>query len=993
LSINSHKVRIFLSGICLAVGLNSFAQNAKIDSLELRLETADLGEQEKVDIMNALSFQYHRTDISKAFRYARKALALASQAGYKKGEGDSYHSLGVNLWEKGVLDSALISYDKAILIYDDLGLGEKGVRTRLNKAIIIENKDDLPGAIAQYESVLEKNKIHNVENLAEIVAFNMGIIYNKMGDWVTAIERYMELIRHAQKKGNKSWEVSAWQSIGNAYMKLEDTENAFQAFRSSLNIASDAGNRRQEADARRGLGRVYLLNNELDSAHYYFQAALDIQRNLNRNSGMALNLKSLGEISSKQQRYKEALNYQTQVLAIYKEMQRRNAIGFALVRIGETYLSMREIESAEKYLIEGAGMLDGLDGLILSNELLAKLYEIEGDYAKAFVHQKSYSIYKDSLLSDTKMKELGQLEAKYAYDREKQQLIFEQDKERLRQEQERLRLEKEKEVINTQLLATGAGVLLLFISIGFIVKAYREKSRANQKLQQLDQFKTRLFANINHDLRTPLTLIQGYIHRITSNKEDYLSHQSKEDLENLGSNAMTLTEMTNEIQDLILLEEGKLELKLQKVEIGSYLKRQVLMFGSMAEMAGISLAFESEVTGLFVNLDSRHVEKILFNLLSNAFRFTPAEGRIVVTLKEENERVHIVVSDTGIGIDIKDLPNIFDRFYQSPLNEYRSKEGFGIGLAVVNELVGLHGGKIAVTSEIDKGTTFSISLPFNLDKALSSEELGHPSDSIKTLPTKKAKAHMVADGTAVRSTVLIVDDHEEIRQYIIDLIAGEYEVKEAANGKQALEVLKLNNVDLILTDLMMPWLDGYDLIEQLKESETLRKVPLMVVSARTTEEDKHRVLDAGVNEFISKPFDPLMLQKRIRNLLTDQTKHRNTWEAIIADENLQSNLEGNILKKLNQIILDRISDANLNIDVIADELSASRSKTNRLIKELTGKTPLEYVKTIRMDFVHQAIKSRKVKNASEAASSVGMSNATQFAAQYKRHYGTAPFPK
>ena len=938
--------------------------------------------------MNTLSFQYHRSDLSKGFNYARTALELANEISYEKGVADAYHFLGVNFWEKGNLDSALISYDKAILIYDELNLIEKGVRTRMNKAIIFENKDDFPNAIAQYEKLLVLIEANNIQDMGGVVSFNMGLVFNKMGDWTTAISRYLEMVTHAQKVGNKAWEVSAWQSIGNAYMRLEDSENAFQAFDSALKIASLAGNRRQEADARRGLGRVLSLNNQLDSAFSYFQDAMEIQKNLNRNRGIALNMVSLGEISRKRGRYKEALNYQTQVLEIYKEMKRHSASALALIRLGETNLAMNELRSAESYLLQGAAMLDSIGSLsdvILAHEFLAKLYDKKGDYIKAYQFQKSYSIYKDSLLSDTKIKELGQLEAKYKFDRERQHLIFEQDNERLR-------LEKEKEVINTQLIAAVGGLLLLLITAVMIVRAYREKAKANQKLHQLDQFKTRLFANINHDLRTPLTLIQGYIHRIVTNNEDYLTSQSKEDLESLGSSALTLTEMTNEIQDLILLEEGKLELKLQRVEMNGHLRRQVLMFGSMAEMAGIELNYESELPELYVNLDIKHFEKMLFNLLSNAFHFTPSEGKIVVSLKEKNEQMLIVVSDTGKGIDLKDLPHVFDRFYQSPLNEYKSKEGFGIGLAVVHELVVLHGGTIDVVSEVDKGTTFTISLPFNLDKEVVAEEVEATSAEIKSLPTTHAKDHMVVTNL-VRPTVLIVDDNKEIREYICGLITSEYNVVEAANGNQALDKLKLDKIDLIITDLMMPWLDGYDLIAKLKESEALRDLPVMVVSARTTEDDKHRVLDAGVNEFISKPFDPAMLLKRIRNLLADKSKARKAWEAIISDKDLQSNLEGNILKKLNQIILEHISDSNLNIEMIADELSASRSKAIRLIKELTGKTPLEYIKTIRMDFVNQAIKTKKVKNASEAASSVGMSNATQFATQYRKHFGEDPFPK
>ncbi len=965
------------------------AQNPKIDSLENVLLEAGLKEQDRVDILNSLSFQYHRSDINKGMDYANEAFEIAKRIGYREGVGDAYHKLGVNYWEKGSLDSALVAYEEAILIYDELELIEPGVRARMNKAIIFENKNELEAALHQYARALELIELYHIEDMGVVVSFNMGLVYNKMGNWTAAIERYFTFVDHAQRVGNPAWEASAWQSIGNAYVSLQDGINASDAFKSALSVASKSGNKRQEADAKRGLGRVFILNEELDSAYAHFQDALAIQTELGRPPGIALNLKSLGEISQKKQRYAEALEYQVEVVNIYRSLKRPSELAMALIRVGETNLLMNNTDEAESYLTRGNRLLDSLgtlQGQYVGKELMASLYEKQGDYAKAFKYQKAYSMYKDSVLSDSKIKELGQLEAKYEYEQEKQKLLFDQ-------ETERLRLEKEKEVIRTQLIAVSGGLLLLFISIGIIIKAYRERTLANQKLQQLDQFKTRLFANINHDLRTPLTLIQGYLHNILSNQDDYLSTQTQEALGHLSSNAHTLTEMTNEIHDLILLEEGKLELRFQEVEMNSMLRRQVLMFGSMAEMAGIDLKYESQVDELIAHIDKSHFEKILYNLLSNAFRFTSKGGQIAVGLREENKHTTVSISDTGKGIDLNDLPNIFDRFYQSPLNEYRSKEGFGIGLAVVRELVELHDGRIDVESELGKGTTFTITLPLNLDKGIApTEENEVIMDKVKTLPTKPAKGQMVSSD-ADKPTILVVDDYEEIREYIICLIDKDYRVLGAANGKEALAALQRDKVDLILTDLMMPWLDGYDLIEKLKENQAWSDIQVMVVSARTTEEDKHRVLDAGVNEFISKPFDPVMLQKRIKNLLADKSKLGNTWETIIADKSLQSNLEGNILKKLNQIIVDSISDSNLTIEVIANELSASRSKTIRLIKDLTHQTPLEYIKTIRMDYIQQAIRAEKVKNATEAASAIGMSNATQFSKQYRQHFGKRRFPQ
>ncbi|MEL7145072.1 MAG: response regulator, partial [Bacteroidota bacterium] len=519
----------------------------------------------------------------------------------------------------------------------------------------------------------------------------------------------------------------------------------------------------------------------------------------------------------------------------------------------------------------------------------------------------------------------------------------------------------------------------------------RQLQDSNEKLHQLDRFKTRLFENINHDLRTPLTLINGYLHRLTNDKDNYLTRQSEEDLDHLQANTASMMEMTNEIQDLILLEEGKLQLKYSRIDLVSHLSRETRMFESLADLSGIELGFESEKQALMIHVDASFLNKIFFNLMSNGFRYTEKGGAIKVNIAQKEGHVLLVVSDTGQGISEEALPHIFDRFYQSPMNEYRSKEGFGIGLAVVRELVELHGGEIAVASKLNEGTEFTVLLPLNLDKPLANEAAETTGEKLENFPTKAATETMIKTGAEEEPVILIVDDHEEIRVFIKELIDEDYQVKSAANGKQALEILQTDHIDLIITDLMMPAVDGYDLIEAIAGDPRLKKIPTMVVSARSTGEDKHKVLDAGVSHFLTKPFDPEELRKKVRNILADVAKRKGAnWENFSDKQLLEKKMDQQNLDKLNKIIIARISDSDLTVEDIALELNASRSKTFRIIKEMTGKTPLAYIKMIRMDFVKEMIEAGKVKNSTEAARLIGLKTVTQFTRQYKAHFGEAP---
>ena len=254
-------------------------------------------------------------------------------------------------------------------------------------------------------------------------------------------------------------------------------------------------------------------------------------------------------------------------------------------------------------------------------------------------------------------------------------------------------------------------------------------------------------------------------------------------------------------------------------------------------------------------------------MVSNAFKFTGEGSLIRVELDQpESDWIEIKVSDDGIGIDQKHLPSIFDRYFQAPDGSYKEKEGFGIGLALVKELVNLHGGTITAQSEVGFGTSFTIKLPLNLDKNVDPDTLSESVLKTKDILTTEDGG---SSGSLLRSgndksltSVLVVDDHPEVREYISGIVRQRFNVIEAKNGQHALEILSENKVNAIITDLMMPWLDGFGLIEEIKKDAQLSSIPVMVVSARTTEEDKLKVLNSGVNDFMSKPFDPEKIDQK-----------------------------------------------------------------------------------------------------------------------------------
>jgi DNA-binding response OmpR family regulator len=322
----------------------------------------------------------------------------------------------------------------------------------------------------------------------------------------------------------------------------------------------------------------------------------------------------------------------------------------------------------------------------------------------------------------------------------------------------------------------------------------------------------------------------------------------------------------------------------------------------------------------------------------------------------------------------------------------------GIGLALVSDLVHLHDGHITVESEMNIGTTFTIRLPISvshenvISSTVPSSFIEEKQSIQKDLEGGSTVSVNVTDIEGSVPKILLVDDHPEIRYYIRQILEEQYLVLEASHGIEATAILNMEDVDLIITDLMMPWMDGFELIESINANESWKKIPLLVVSARISGEDKEKVLYQGINDYLQKPFSKKELILRIDNLIKQKEKYadetKNVFDTLVKD-NLIS-IEHNLKVKLEQVVKERINDPNLSVLSLSDAMAASERQVYRLVKKLTGLTPLEYITEVRVQFADYLIRQNKVKNASEAAKSVGIRNVTTFNKLYEKRFGQKP---
>lgn len=523
-----------------------------------------------------------------------------------------------------------------------------------------------------------------------------------------------------------------------------------------------------------------------------------------------------------------------------------------------------------------------------------------------------------------------------------------------------------------------------------------EIERQHQQLQNLDELKTRFFANISHELRTPLTLLLGHI---ASSKEGRLGEippEVRAKLEISEKNGLQLLALTEEILDLSKLEAGQLKVIPKPIRLNSWLRTQMSMFKTAATDSGMSWEFETQLPDtLVVALDPEKFTKIVRNLLSNALKYTPQKGGSVRMFAEPagTDSLLIRVKDTGRGIHPEDLPFVFDRFFQTNRTELPVEGGTGIGLALSSELAELVGGKLTVKSEWQKGSEFRFLFPFikTEEEGLEVEPLLASSPGTVTkLPTSDSSFSEPASQSA---HILVVEDHPEMRAYIQEMLIPNFDVTTATDGVQALEKLADHSFDLVVSDLMMPRMDGFQLLEKLKSTPAFQHLPTVLLTARAGMTDKLEAFRIGVDDYLIKPFHPPELIARIEALL----RNKSDRAAFLAEDSqfapepqTKESAADVLLRKAQQIVSAELANANFSVADLAFALSLSERQVYREIKAVTGMTPLKFIRELRLQHARQLLENKTLRTASEVMHAVGFQRQDYFSRMYKERFGRLP---
>lgn len=851
---------------------------------------------------------------------------------------------------------------------------------------------------------------------AEIQSLNyVGVAYRNLSNFSKAFEKYLEALKLAEERGDNEQRGYSLINLGNLYWYQTNFQGAIKYFIQALDQAQALANKRMVAYCFLNLGRSYKGIAEYGQAELYFKQAIDIRREQQDVYGQLAAEIDLAEVYMLKGDLNRSLTYHKELIKRIQASDNPRLLSVAYNNIAKIYLSKDQLDLAEYHAFKAIEITKDVNSRYEEKNVLENLsliYASGEDYKKAFDYNVRYAELNQQLFSEENIRRIEQMKSQYEMEQQEAENEFLRKQSELNQGI----ITRQRVIITLTVIGIILFLMVTVISVrGFVIKRRLSDKIKGQKdeierdkaviekqaarLKELDEARSRFFINVSHDLRTPLSLIMGNLEMLKEDEEVYLSNSARKNLETGLKNCKRLLYLTDEINDLTKLEEGKILLKKEVVRLGSYMQMLSEMFMGTAEYKGVKLEYANHLHKEdTVLIDPRQFEKIFYNLISNAIRHTSRGDKITIETTSSGGILHLNITDTGEGIAKESLPYVFDRFYQSRNNEYRTREGLGIGLALVKELVGLHEGKISVESTVGLGSSFKMTFPEAnriTGEGFVPHAIGYASERkhlYDEIDREETAGVSLPRQSEERAAILLVDDHPEIRYHIRQLLEDEYHLIEAAHGLEALEILKRNDVDLIISDLMMPWMDGFELIEAINSNEELNKIPILVVSARISERDHEKVLDKGINDYLQKPFQKKELVLRINNLLQQKQK----WASghgdfdLLFEKNRMDVVEKDILAKIEALVMERIDDERLSVFDLSDAMAASERQVYRLVKKITGLTPYEYISEIRMKYVEYLIRKGKVKNASEAARSIGLKNVTTFSRQFEKKFGVKP---
>ncbi|MEZ4803667.1 MAG: response regulator [Gelidibacter sp.] len=716
-----------------------------------------------------------------------------------------------------------------------------------------------------------------------------------------------------------------------------------------------------------GLAQLYISKNEYTKALDLFNRAIEYHEKNGPENSLSYAAICRGYLLVKMKRFKEAeKDYQRYYDIAYKSGNNIKQLR-ALSYFGYFYTESGEYEKAAHYYNEGIKICQETDNLTMSEEMyggLIDIYTKQKNSEKLNEAYKNYISTRNKIDSISKNDEIYKLETEFQTQKKEQEIALLKSQNELAKEEQ-----KNQRYLFIGLLSLG------FMIGGFLLYAYRNKLKTAQKLKELDGLKSRFFANISHEFRTPLTLIKSPLQLLKNEETD--TNKTKQ-LNMIEQHSDRMLALVDQLLQLSKIDSGNLKLLLQKSNLTTFLESLVEPFKMKAEEINLTFTKQIENSNKEEWFDMDVLEKITTNLLSNALKYTPEGKFISFDSKFEDNHLHLSISNFTT-LQSQDISKLFERFYQ----DKKSSEGVGIGLALVKELVSLYKGSIQ-TKLHNNVLKFSVKLP--LDKELLKDV------SVIAEERFKGQNQISSENLEELPIMLVADDNNDIRSVLKDIFKADYHILEAEDGEMALKLAIENIPDIIISDVMMPKMDGFGLTEQLKQNETTSFIPIILLTAKTSDESKLKGLHTEADDYLTKPFNHEILKKKVHQLIEIRHKLRERYskELILKPTDITiTSADEKFIQRLEQVLEKELSNSEYTIDDFAKTVGMSRMQLHRKLKSLFGVSATEFIRNERIKAAAILIEKGGI-NISEIGYAVGFTDMSYFAKCFKDIYGVTP---
>lgn len=777
--------------------------------------------------------------------------------------------------------------------------------------------------------------------------------------------------------------VVSLNGIGNVQLSMENYNAAITAFRQALSGEQQLNSELGQAINYANIGAIFEKQGMIDSAWIYYRRSMLHNQAARSNLGISLCHTYFGNLLEKDKQWDNAIREYRSAYDLMEKSQDRWHWIESCIALARVNINKGDMISAQKYLkraFHTAKEIQSREHLREVYRLNYLYYEKLGDCHKALENYKLSREYADSVSNIENTAHLQNVRVNFEKEKSSRELALIQENYRMEQ--------RTKNII---LFASISILLLTIIVIGFLLYVVRIKSKTQKIMRHMETVRSKFFTNITHEFRTPLTVILGIAKRLsekTGKDQEYIAS-----LQTIIHQGDHLLNLVNQLLNISKVRSSIEEPDWRTGDIVAFIRMIVENFQIFAQQKHLDLIFVPQQTFLQVDFVPEYFRKIIHNLLSNALKYTPRGGRIFITTTQEKNNVLIQIADSGNGIDKQDLPHIFKTFYQG--HNSCMDMGTGVGLSLAHQMVETMGGQITVKSAIGKGTVFSVMLP--LKHGASQWEKWVPSEPDKniipffTIPNPSL--HETESSNQDTITILLVEDNQDVAFYIGDLLKDRYRLLYAREGKEGLEKAIEYMPDLILTDLMMPGMNGFDLCREIRNSIVLNHIPIIIITAKSEDMDRVQGIEAGADAYLLKPFNTDELYVRIAKLLEQRRILREKYSHALHNNCTETvklfPADQVFIDRLTDIIYSQISDTSLNSDKIAEKMCMSKSQLNRKVRVITDNNTTVYITHIRMEKAKRMLSSNDMP-IGDIAIQCGFEDVGYFGRVFKQTFRMTP---